>query len=229
MALKLSEDEIDDLLYFARTGDAEEFESLKNELCKRGEWDVAELIKVARDEESGNGVLHMAAANGYYGISSFALLCQLDLFSKLQKILTDKTTTALILSICKSLSVPSPQNPPMLAILNAQNKAGNTALHWAALNGHLEAVKVLLEQGGDPTITNQRGHDAVYEAEINDKKEVVEWVLKEGGEGLESGVGGDGGEDTADAKDEEVEMGDGEGDLKEQMEKLGVSGGEEKP
>jgi hypothetical protein len=87
----------------------------------------------------------------------------------------------------------------MLAIINAQNQAGNTALHWAALNGHLEAVKVLLENGGDPTITNARGHDAVYEAELNDKREVVEWVLKEGGEGLEEGVSGV----TADAADEE--------------------------
>jgi uncharacterized protein len=78
----------------------------------------------------------------------------------------------------------------MLAIVNAQNQAGNTALHWAALNGHLEAVKVLLEHGADPTITNGRGHDAVYEAELNDKREVVEWVLKEGGEGLEEGVAG---------------------------------------
>lgn len=78
----------------------------------------------------------------------------------------------------------------MLAILNAQNKSGNTALHWAALNGHLEPVKKLLEYGADPTITNQNGHDAVYEAELNDKKEVVEWVLKES-EGLEEGIAGD--------------------------------------
>ena len=97
----------------------------------------------------------------------------------------------LLRELCKALSIPSPQNPTMLAILNAQNKAGNTALHWAALNGHLESVKVLLEEGSDPTITNQRGHDAVYEAELNDKTEVVEWVLKEGGEGLEAGLGAD--------------------------------------
>jgi uncharacterized protein len=94
----------------------------------------------------------------------------------------------------------------MLAILNAQNKAGNTALHWAALNGHLEAVKVLLEEGADPTITNQRGHDAVYEAELNDKKDVVEWVLKEGGEGLENGVAG--GEEGEDVGDEEMDEGE---------------------
>jgi len=94
----------------------------------------------------------------------------------------------------------------MLSILNAQNNAGNTALHWAALNGHLESVKVLLEQGSDPTITNQRGHDAVYEAELNDKQTVVEWVLKEGGEGLEEGVAGEGAEGEAEADGDE-EMG----------------------
>jgi uncharacterized protein len=96
----------------------------------------------------------------------------------------------------------------MLAILNAQNKAGNTALHWAALNGHLEAVKVLLEEGADPTITNQRGHDAVYEAELNDKKDVVEWVLKEGGEGLESGVAGGEEGEGEDVGDEEMDEGE---------------------
>jgi ankyrin repeat protein len=98
---------------------------------------------------------------------------------------------ALLTILFDSLSKPSPQNPAMLTILNAQNKSGNTALHWAALNGHLQSVKKLLENGADPTITNQKGHDAVYEAELNDKKEVVEWVLKEGGEGLEEGFGGD--------------------------------------
>ena len=97
----------------------------------------------------------------------------------------------LLRELCKTLYAPTgPQNPELLCILNSQNKAGNTALHWAALNGHLEAVKVLIEEGADPTITNQRGHDAVFEAEVNDKKEVVEWVLKEGGEMLESGVAG---------------------------------------
>lgn len=71
MAPKLSEDEIDDLLYFARTGDQEEFNTLSNELCKRESVSVVELLIAARDEGSGNGVLHMAAANGH---SSMILL-----------------------------------------------------------------------------------------------------------------------------------------------------------
>lgn len=69
MAPNFTEDEIDDLLYFARTGDAEEFETAKNELCKRENVSVVELIQAAKDEHSGNGVLHMAAANGHHGIS----------------------------------------------------------------------------------------------------------------------------------------------------------------
>ncbi|CZT11734.1 hypothetical protein WAI453_004348 [Rhynchosporium graminicola] len=183
MAPTLSEDEIDDLLYFARVGEKGDFDSLKEELCRREKVDIGELVKSARDTESGNGVLHMAAANGHHTI---------------------------LLELCKALSGSSPQNPNMLSILNAQNAAGNTALHWAALNGHLEAVKVLLDEGSDPTITNQKGHDAVYEAELNDKKEVVEWVLKEGGEGLEAGLAGGAGEGSADAE-EEVSDGNGEG------------------
>ncbi|KAN0099821.1 ankyrin [Hyaloscypha variabilis] len=182
MAPKLTEDEIDDLLYFARIGDKAEFNALEDELRKRESVSEVQLLEAAKDEESGNGILHMAAANGH---------------------------SDLLREVCKSLYAPTgPQNEVMLKILNAQNKAGNTALHWAALNGHLEAVKVLLEEGSDPTITNQRGHDAVYEAELNDKTEVVEWVLKEGGEGLESGVAGG---ETGEGKDvPDEEMGDDE-------------------
>ncbi|OWP04305.1 hypothetical protein B2J93_9373 [Marssonina coronariae] len=194
MAPAFSEDEIDDLLYFARTGDKTELDALTEELCNREKVDVVELAQTAMDQESGNGMLHMAAANGH---------------------------DSLLLELCKALNGSSPQNPAMLSILNAQNKAGNTALHWAALNGHLAAVKVLLDEGSDPTITNQKGHDAVYEAELNDKKDVVEWVLKEGGEGLEAGLSGKSGEGIADADvDEDMKDVSEEADGKNLEQKL---------
>lgn len=71
--------------------------------------------------------------------------------------------------------------------LNIQNASGNTSLHWASLNGHLEAVKLLMDAGADLTVMNKAGHDAVYEAEINSKDNVVEWLLTEG-KGFESGL-----------------------------------------
>lgn len=67
MLISLSEEEIDDLLYFARTGDQEEFNAAKKVLLKREAASLTDLLKAARDEYSGNGVLHMAAANGFDG------------------------------------------------------------------------------------------------------------------------------------------------------------------
>lgn len=86
-------------------------------------------------------------------------------------------------------------------LINAINDAGNTPLHWAALNGHLECVKLLIQLGADVTIINKAGHDAVYEAEINDKKEVVDWLLGEVEE-LEKGIGQNS-EAPADAEQED--------------------------
>lgn len=87
MAPKLSEDEIDDLLYFARTGDKAEFNALKDELCKRENVSEGRLLEAAREEESGNGILHMAAANGHSG--TVPLFLPLYSSSKTSILLTD--------------------------------------------------------------------------------------------------------------------------------------------
>ena len=51
------------------------------------------------------------------------------------------------------------------AFVNHRNHSGNTPLHWAALNTHLDCVKALVEAGADVTIKNDAGHDAVFLAE----------------------------------------------------------------
>ncbi|KAF1918873.1 hypothetical protein BDU57DRAFT_511637 [Ampelomyces quisqualis] len=94
---------------------------------------------------------------------------------------------------------------PAPELLNAVNDAGNTPLHWAALNGHLHSVKFLIQSGADVTIINRAGHDAVFEAEINDKKEVVDWLLG-AVEELESGIGQTG--EAAGDADEDMDEGD---------------------
>ena len=70
MAPNFTEDEVDDLLYYARTGDKEDFDTLAEQLCGREKIGALELLQAARDEHSGNGVLHMAAANGHESMYS---------------------------------------------------------------------------------------------------------------------------------------------------------------
>ncbi|KFY09994.1 hypothetical protein V492_05258, partial [Pseudogymnoascus sp. VKM F-4246] len=175
MAPTLSEDETDDLIYFARAGELGDLREALEGLCKREGCNVDEVLAVAVDGESGNGVLHMAAANGHSEILKYLL------------------TTL------------TPESPSLSTLLNTRNKAGNTALHWAALNGHLAAVQVLVEAGADPYIQNGVGHDAIYEAEVNDRKEAVEWMLKEGGEGLEELAGAMDGEGEGEDAEESAE------------------------
>jgi hypothetical protein len=69
MAPNLSEEEVDDLLYFARTGETVDFQSTVEELCSREKVGLSDILGAAKDESSGNGPLHMAAANGHAGAS----------------------------------------------------------------------------------------------------------------------------------------------------------------
>lgn len=107
-------------------------------------------------------------------------------------------------------------------IINHRNYSGNTALHWAALNTHLNCVKALVEAGADISIKNDAGLDAVFLAErkawsaeeeeggseeqkgegegeqgkkkMTPETEVVEWLLS-AGEAQEEAAGNGEGED----------------------------------
>lgn len=68
------------------------------------------------------------------------------------------------------MSPSQPQPTPLLplegqALVNHKNYSGNTPLHWAALNTHLECVKLLVDAGADVSLKNAAGHDAVFLAE----------------------------------------------------------------
>lgn len=63
----LPEDGIDDLLYFARIGDLQELLSSIEAFSKSANTTQASIISAAIDGQSGNGILHMASANGHTG------------------------------------------------------------------------------------------------------------------------------------------------------------------
>lgn len=50
------------------------------------------------------------------------------------------------------LMAPYLQNPQNAAFINLVNKEGNAALHWAAICGHEQVVKTLLQIGADSNV-----------------------------------------------------------------------------
>lgn len=114
---------------------------------------------------------------------------------------TNLTLQAALLSHLLPLTTSDP------SFVNRRNAASNTPLHWAALNGHVSAVKVLVGAGADMWVRNSAGNLAVFEAENAGKDEVVAYLLAEGGTEREKGESGAGEEekDEQDGDGEEIE------------------------
>jgi len=66
MASQLTEDEIDDLLYAARTGDNADLTATLSAIAARIALSPAEILLAARDESKAT-CLHMATGNGHLG------------------------------------------------------------------------------------------------------------------------------------------------------------------
>jgi hypothetical protein len=66
MAPKISEDEIDDLIYFARAGEGAELTELLTAISTREGVSAGEVLALAKDEGKST-CLHMATGNGHLG------------------------------------------------------------------------------------------------------------------------------------------------------------------
>jgi ankyrin repeat protein len=69
-----------------------------------------------------------------------------------------------------------------------KNSSGNTPLHWACLNNHVDTVKLLIEKGADMFIKNNAGKDSIWEAQQRENEELVRWLLAFGEERIEGQV-----------------------------------------
>lgn len=67
------------------------------------------------------------------------------------------------------------------AFLDDVNEHGNTGMHWAALGGHLETVKFLLEQGALPALANEGNYVPLDLANLNNHTEVANFFLASAG------------------------------------------------
>lgn len=157
--LALEEDEIDDLLYFSRANEATELSEFLTALSTKYSTDALSITRAAQDPYSKNTILHYAAANGHVEI--LKLLCQRNVITPKQNDPTHKVSDAML----DEVSEP-------------KNDAGNTPLHWAALNGRLDFVKALLDLNCDAEVKNNAGRTAAQEAEAAEKWDVYGLLIE---------------------------------------------------
>ncbi|RDW61861.1 uncharacterized protein DSM5745_10533 [Aspergillus mulundensis] len=181
--ITLTPDEVDDLIYSVRAGDSAALEEDLNTLSQKYSAPhsviIASAIDSAPEEEGGSGccLLHYPAANG-----------NLEILSNLTTVLSTGPTENKL------------TEAELKAVVNHRNHSGNTPLHWATLNTHLECVKVLVGAGADMSIKNEAGLDAVFLAERADWKAQEatqtpnpnETKDEDGDEEMEVEVGGEG-------------------------------------
>jgi ankyrin repeat protein len=136
----MNEEEVDDLLYCSRAGDEKDLSGLLEAHLSRRSKDEGDEVQVfnrlmrdiAESNEPHNTLLHFASANGHLGESA-----DLSIMSLHRRLIAHEFVAAIV-----NYLLPKSD----LSTLLAQNYSGNTPLHWAALNGHLEIVKSLVKR-----------------------------------------------------------------------------------
>lgn len=103
------------------------------------------------------------------------------------------------------------------AYLDAPNEFGNTGVHWAAGQGHLDVVKFLVAEGASPALANDSNYVPLDLAGLNEKHDVVAYFLSQM-EKMETGNGDEGLENAAEGMavggegpDEDLTVQDGKG------------------
>lgn len=171
---ELSPDDIDDLIYFTRANEAEDLKGTIATLAQNHKCSESDIVNATVDPDSGNTLLHYCSANGL-----------LDL---LRNFLDKLGVQQQQLPATESSDDWKDFNPTVASkehLINRQNAQGNTPLQWAAYNGHVEVVKVLVSAGANMWIKNAAGHLALFEAERADKTDVVGFLLLAGGREVE--------------------------------------------
>jgi ankyrin repeat protein len=75
-----------------------------------------------------------------------------------------------IISECRERSLPAP--------IHWKTSTGNTALHMACANGHINTVSFLLDNHASCSVQNDQGNSALHWAAMNGHLDVVELLLK---------------------------------------------------
>ncbi|KAL8772804.1 MAG: hypothetical protein Q9209_002149 [Squamulea sp. 1 TL-2023] len=171
----ISADDIDDLLYLARTNDLHDLKAGIEALAQIQQTSSENIILATIDPDSGNGLLHMASANGCLDI--------------LNHFLPPSSPTTSSLNI--NLPNFSGNTPLHWAALNGhldavkillaagadptiRNVAGHDAVYEAERSGKQEIVKWLLKEvdGLESAVVGSRGTQEEEVAGVKMEKEV---------------------------------------------------------
>lgn len=62
--------------------------------------------------------------------------------------------------------------------VNATDNRGGTALMYAAMNKHIDVVRILLERGADPNLTTNKGSNAVDFALLGKSNDIADVIIE---------------------------------------------------
>ena len=66
--------------------------------------------------------------------------------------------------------------------INEKAQNGSTPLHYAASEGDLELIKILLDAGAEINISNNLGNNALFNAVNNEHYEIAKFLINNGAE-----------------------------------------------
>lgn len=171
----LDEDTIDDILYLARIGDLDGLKSsIAGASAQHQGTPALRILHAARNHVTGNGVAHLAAANGHLDVLKYVQESDVGETSEMSR------------DSRPSLALEDADQALSRSLLTCQNFSGSTPLHYASVSGALEAVKMLVNTllSCNPILIesfirakNNAGKTAVYDAECANKDHVVGFLL----------------------------------------------------
>ncbi|MFA5675068.1 MAG: ankyrin repeat domain-containing protein [Christensenellales bacterium] len=59
----------------------------------------------------------------------------------------------------------------------ASDKEGYSLIHWAAQEGHIDVIKLLVEHGANPDLLDDSGHTPLYKSASEGHTDIVEYLL----------------------------------------------------
>ena len=122
---QLSEDQILDLLFLARTDEVSDFKSDVTTLSQRDGRSCAQVVAAARDPQTGNSAAHYAAANGHVKVLQYLAQAEQDGQHAVDIVGGGNETSS-------------------FGLFGVTNNQGSTPLHYAAVNAKQSSIQALL-------------------------------------------------------------------------------------